>query len=111
MRPVDQDMWAFCHAWSSRVARNQRRGMKIGCRISAFNRQRVAAVAVANRHTVALLEGGTVFSWGSNLQGQLGYGTADSASNPVPRIVEAMKVFSQPFLSIHCMLCFTHSNP
>ena len=55
-------------------------------------RQRVAAVAAANRHTVAVLEGGHVYSWGCNLQGQLGYGTSDSASNAVPRIVEAMKV-------------------
>ncbi|EIE21610.1 RCC1/BLIP-II [Coccomyxa subellipsoidea C-169] len=53
-------------------------------------RQRVMAVAAANRHTVVLAEGGTVYSWGSNLQGQLGYGTSDSASNAVPRIVEAM---------------------
>ena len=58
----------------------------------ALLRQRVAAVAAANRHTVALVEGGHAYSWGSNLQGQLGYGTSDSASNAVPRIVEAMKV-------------------
>ena len=66
-----------------------------GCllsRVSAFNRQRVVDLAVANRHTVALLDDGAVFSWGSNLQGQLGYGTSDSASNATPRIVEAMKV-------------------
>ena len=54
-------------------------------------RARVTAVAAANRHTVALAEGGGVYSWGCNLQGQLGYGTSDSASNAVPRIVEAMK--------------------
>ncbi|KAK9908199.1 hypothetical protein WJX75_004163 [Coccomyxa subellipsoidea] len=59
-------------------------------RVSSM-RQRVTAVAAANRHTVVLAEGGTVYSWGSNLQGQLGYGTSDSASNAVPRIVEAMK--------------------
>ena len=59
-------------------------------RVSAM-KARVAAVAAANRHTVALAEGGAVYSWGSNLQGQLGYGTSDSASNAVPRIVEATK--------------------
>ena len=59
-------------------------------------RQRVAAVAAANRHMVAVLEGGHVYSWGCNLQGQLGYGTSDSASNAVPRIVEAMKVGPTP---------------
>ena len=61
-------------------------------RISAFNRQRILDFALANRHTVALLDDGSVYSWGSNLQGQLGYGTSDSASNATPRIVEAMKV-------------------
>ena len=62
------------------------------CRLSSFNRQKLVDVAVATRHTVALLDDGCVFSWGSNLQGQLGYGTSDSASNATPRIVEAMKV-------------------
>ena len=61
------------------------------CRVASL-RQRVKAVAAANRHTVALVEMGHVYSWGCNLQGQLGYGTSDSASNAVPRIVEAMKV-------------------
>ena len=64
---------------------------EILCSVASM-RQRVTAVAAANRHTVVLAEGGTVYSWGSNLQGQLGYGTSDSASNAVPRIVEAMKV-------------------
>ena len=51
-----------------------------------------ARVAAANRHTVAVSDGGAVFSWGCNLQGQLGYGTSDSASNATPRLVEAVKV-------------------
>jgi alpha-tubulin suppressor-like RCC1 family protein len=54
-------------------------------------RARVVAVAAANRHTVAVSDGGAVFSWGCNLQGQLGYGTSDSASNATPRLVEAVK--------------------
>ena len=55
-------------------------------------KQRVLCIAAANKHSVAIVEGGTVFSWGANDQGQLGYGTSDSASNAVPRLVEAMKV-------------------
>ena len=54
-------------------------------------RQRAFAVATANKHTAALVEGGAVFSWGANAEGQLGYGTSDSASNAVPRFVEVMK--------------------
>lgn len=67
------------------------KGRYTHCRVASM-KQRVTAVAAANRHTVVVAEGGTVYSWGSNLQGQLGYGTSDSASNAVPRIVEAMKV-------------------
>ena len=55
-------------------------------------RARVVRVAAANRHTVAVSDAGAVYSWGCNLQGQLGYGTSDSASNAVPRLVEAVKV-------------------
>lgn len=32
-----------------------------------------------------------VFTWGCNGEGQLGYGTSNSAANSVPRCVEAMK--------------------
>ena len=74
-------------------------------------KQRVAAVAAANRHTVAVLEGGHVYSWGCNLQGQLGYGTSDSASNAVPRIVEAMKVSFQSIISHMFSLCLVVSVP
>ncbi len=77
-------------------------------------KQRVAAVAAANRHTVAVLEGGHVYSWGCNLQGQLGYGTSDSASNAVPRIVEAMKVSLASVifeLSSLCLGCSCTSAP
>ncbi len=59
-------------------------------------RQRAFAVAAANKHTAALVEGGAVFSWGANAEGQLGYGTSDSASNALPRLVEGMKARSQP---------------
>jgi alpha-tubulin suppressor-like RCC1 family protein len=32
-----------------------------------------------------------VFTWGSNKEGQLGYGTSNSASNCIPRMVEYLK--------------------
>ena len=54
-------------------------------------KQRVVAVAAANKHTAVLTDQGAIYSWGANDQGQLGYGTSDSASNAVPRQVEAMK--------------------
>lgn len=61
------------------------------CRVTSL-KQRVTAVAAANKHTAILTDAGAIFSWGSNDQGQLGYGTSDSASNALPRQVEAMKV-------------------
>lgn len=47
---------------------------------------------MANKHTAILTDAGAIYSWGANDQGQLGYGTSDSASNALPRQVEAMKV-------------------
>ena len=61
------------------------------CRVTSL-KQRVVAVAPANKHTAVLTDQGAIYSWGANDQGQLGYGTSDSASNAVPRQVEAMKV-------------------
>ncbi|GBG63269.1 hypothetical protein CBR_g37355 [Chara braunii] len=56
-------------------------------RVTAL-RVKVVAVAAANKHSVALTDSGEVFTWGCNRQGQLGYGTSNSASNCVPRCVE-----------------------
>lgn len=36
-------------------------------------------------------ESGEVFTWGCNREGQLGYGTSNSASNYTPRVVEYLK--------------------
>ncbi|KAK9811637.1 hypothetical protein WJX72_007451 [[Myrmecia] bisecta] len=54
-------------------------------------RQRVVAVAAASKHTAAIADNGSVFSWGNNRDGQLGYGTSDSSSAAGPRLVEALK--------------------
>ncbi|WOL15295.1 inhibitor of Bruton tyrosine kinase [Canna indica] len=59
-------------------------------RVSSL-RAKVIAVAAANKHSVAIVESGEVFTWGSNKEGQLGYGTSNSASNSFPRIVEYLK--------------------
>lgn len=80
------------------------------CRVTSL-RQRVLAVAAANRHTAVLTDAGAIFSWGSNDQGQLGYGTSDSSSNAVPRQVEAMKVsqhVSHPLTSLSCLAMPCH---
>ncbi|KAK9837376.1 hypothetical protein WJX84_002537, partial [Apatococcus fuscideae] len=60
-------------------------------RVMAVKHLKVIALAAGNRHTAAIVEGGSVLAWGGNEHGQLGYGTTDSASNATPRIVEAMK--------------------
>ena len=65
--------------------------MPCWCRVTSL-KQRVVAVAAASKHTAVLTDAGAILSWGSNDQGQLGYGTSDSASNAMPRQVEAMKV-------------------
>ena len=63
------------------------------------------AVAAASKHTAILTDAGAIYSWGSNDQGQLGYGTSDYASNALPRQVEAMKVCR----AMTCLLLFVTS--
>lgn len=59
-------------------------------RVSSL-KTRVIAVAAANKHSAAVTESGEVYTWGCNREGQLGYGTSNSASNYVPRAVESLK--------------------
>lgn len=59
-------------------------------RVSSL-RSRIVAVAAANKHTAAISESGEIFTWGCNREGQLGYGTSNSASNYTPRLVECLK--------------------
>jgi alpha-tubulin suppressor-like RCC1 family protein len=60
-------------------------------RVAALQKLRVVAVAASNKHSAALTSAGELYTWGANSWGQLGYGTSDSASNPTPRLVEALK--------------------
>ncbi|XP_078435331.1 ankyrin repeat family protein / regulator of chromosome condensation (RCC1) family protein [Wolffia australiana] len=59
-------------------------------RVSSL-RSRIVSVAAANKHSAAVSESGEVFTWGCNKDGQLGYGTSNSASNCIPRLVESLK--------------------
>ena len=52
---------------------------------------RLIVVAVANKHSTLVAEFGEVRTWGCNMEGQLGYGTSNSASNYVPCAVESLK--------------------
>lgn len=54
-------------------------------------RSKVVAVAAANKHTAVVSDLGEVFTWGCNREGQLGYGTSNSASNYTPHVVEYLK--------------------
>ncbi|KAK7396145.1 hypothetical protein VNO78_16944 [Psophocarpus tetragonolobus] len=59
-------------------------------RVSSL-RSKVVAVAAANKHTAVVSDIGEVFTWGCNREGQLGYGTSNSASNYTPHVVESLK--------------------
>jgi hypothetical protein len=59
-------------------------------RVSSL-KSRIVCVSAANKHTAVVSEGGEVFTWGCNKEGQLGYGTSNSGSNYTPRLVEYLK--------------------
>lgn len=54
-------------------------------------KSKIVSVAAANKHTAVVSEAGEVYTWGCNKEGQLGYGTSNSASNYIPRVVEYLK--------------------
>ncbi|XP_028766863.1 uncharacterized protein LOC114724637 [Neltuma alba] len=54
-------------------------------------RSKIVAIAAANKHTAVVSDSGEIFTWGCNREGQLGYGTSNSASNYTPRVVEYLK--------------------
>ncbi|KAG4166932.1 hypothetical protein ERO13_A13G165100v2 [Gossypium hirsutum] len=64
-------------------------------RVSSLKSRIVAVVEIsvvaANEHTAVVSKSGEVFTWGYNREGQLGYGTSNSASNYTLRIVECLK--------------------
>ncbi|KAJ6434111.1 hypothetical protein OIU84_017757 [Salix udensis] len=55
---------------------------------SGLGSRRVKAIAAAKHHTVLATEGGEIFTWGSNREGQLGY-TVDT--QPTPRRVSSLR--------------------
>ncbi|KAL8039930.1 hypothetical protein ABFX02_10G068500 [Erythranthe guttata] len=59
-------------------------------RVSSL-KARIVAVAAANKHSAVVSEAGEIYTWGCNKEGQLGYGTSNSASNYTPRVVEYLK--------------------
>lgn len=61
---------------------------------------KVVAVSAANKHTAVVSESGEVFTWGCNREGQLGYGTSNSASNYTPRLVDYLK--GKVFIAVAC---------
>ena len=46
---------------------------------------------LANKHSTSVAKFREVYTWGCNREGQLGYGTSNSASNYVPCVVEYLK--------------------
>ncbi|KAK4770127.1 hypothetical protein SAY87_030659 [Trapa incisa] len=60
-------------------------------RVSSLKSSKIVSVAAANKHTAVISECGEVFTWGCNREGQLGYGTSNSGSNYIPRLVEYLK--------------------
>ena len=57
--------------------------------VDALCHVRIAAAAAGYNHTLALAEDGMAFSWGNNVEGQLGLGRIGGIE-PLPQRVEAL---------------------
>ena len=70
--------------------------------IESFHRK-VAAVAAGAHHTVALMEGGLVFSWGAGMQ--LGRGVFQGSGDCAdPMVVKAISKVATVPLDVHLMI-------
>jgi hypothetical protein len=58
--------------------------------IDALRGRAIVRVACGDTHTLAVTEGGELYSFGRNTNGQLGHGNTDDSL--VPRLIEALKV-------------------
>ncbi len=74
----------------------------VGPKASGFLAE-VAAIAGGGSHTVALKSDGTVWTWGSNGNGQLGDGTTADSATPVQVIVLTGVVSSARAADIHTL--------
>lgn len=50
----------------------------------------ITAIAAASSHTLALKSDGTVWAWGNNINGQLGYDTGNNLDSPTPTMVPGL---------------------
>ena len=58
--------------------------------VEALREIKIVSVATGLMHSLALTETGDVFSWGYNVNGQLGHGEAGGCL-PTPKLVEALQ--------------------
>lgn len=49
--------------------------------------QYIKQISAGTDHSMALTDGGNVYCWGGNQNGQLGVGTPNNVANPVPQVV------------------------
>ncbi|KAL1519450.1 hypothetical protein AB1Y20_022972 [Prymnesium parvum] len=64
-------------------------------RCAALAAERMVGVACGSRHTLALSAGGTLYSWGWGVYGQLGHGDVRSRHTPTPVVTLESYMISQ----------------
>lgn len=71
--------------WNNRGQLGTASGTNVALpRSISFSGSPVVQVAAGRAHSLALRADGTVWTWGDNTFGQLGYGRADTAKHPTP---------------------------
>eukprot|EP00961_Rhodomonas_salina_P255249 3449690-Rhodomonas_salina.1 len=65
--------------------------------VAVLGNQKIAMISCGWHHTAALLENGTLYTWGSGEYGRLGHG--DEIRQAVPKLVEALQGKSVTFVA------------
>lgn len=78
----DNDMYSWGSGKNGRLGLGHEKDVFSPTKTPEFTSLRLIAISAGWRHSVALAENGSVFTWGSGLQGQLGH--SDNASKQVP---------------------------
>jgi serine/threonine protein kinase len=75
------------YAWGSnyfgQICKDGKDWQNTPIKVNGFNDERIVMISCGDSHSMALTESGYVYSWGYNIDGQLGNGCGENQSTPI----------------------------